>query len=209
MRPLAPALCAFLFLSLPTWAQSAPQVAKALPIPRAEAVTSGPPATVGESANVVLRENDLFDLRMGGMPAEDAGQFSGSPYTVGSDGTVSILYAGKIRAAGRTPGELERAIEQELIAKKIFRWPNATINIVTSQRFVTIGGQVRAPSRMPWSPDLTLLSALMAAGGGSDFAGDKINLNRSGKVSPYSWKKLRKNPTQDPKLLPGDQIELQ
>jgi protein involved in polysaccharide export with SLBB domain len=190
------------------WAQSAPKVAKAIPIPRAEAVTNTAPATVGESANVVLRENDLFELRMAGMPAEDAAQFSGSAYTVGSDGTVSILYVGKIRAAGRTPGELERAIEQELINKKMFQWPNATINIATSQRYVTVGGSVRVPSRMPWSADLTMLSALMAAGGASDFAGDKVSLNRGGKVTGYSWKKLKKNPTQDPKLLPGDQVEL-
>ena len=127
--------------------------------------------------------------------------------TVGSDGLVNILYAGRIQAAGRTPGELERAIEKALIDKKIFRWPAATVNIATQLRYVTVGG-TRNPGRVPWSADLTALSALMAQAGPTDFSGDKIHLTRGGKVTVYSYKKLRRDPSQDPKLLPGDQVEL-
>ena len=76
-------------------------------------------------------------------------------------------------------------------------------------RFVTIGGNVRAPNRLQWSADLTLLSSLSACGGGSDFAGDRINLIRSGQVATYSYKKLKRNPADDPHLNPGDQVDLQ
>lgn len=144
---------------------------------------------------------------MSGMPQEDASQFAGQQ-TIDGSGQVNILYIGRIQASGRTPGELEKAIEQALIDKKIFRWPTATVNVATSLRYVVIGGNVRNPNRMPWSADLSLMSAIMSSAGPGDFAGDKINLVRAGKITVYSYKKLRKEPSEDPKLLPGDQVEL-
>ena len=166
------------------------------------------PAGARTSSSVVLRPNDVIELRLSGMPPEDAAQFNGVAYTVGGDGTVNVPYAGSLQAAGRTPSELERAVERTLIDKKIFRWPTATINVANTVRFAVIGGNVRGPTRMPWSADLTLMSAISAAGGPSDFAGDKINLIRGGKITLYSYKKLKKDPSQDPRLLPSDQVDL-
>jgi protein involved in polysaccharide export with SLBB domain len=71
-----------------------------------------------------------------------------------------------------------------------------------------VGGQVRAPQRTFWSADMTLMSAINAAGGPAGFAGDKIRLTRKQKVMVFSRKKLLKNPTEDPSLFPGDQIEV-
>ena len=180
------------------------RVARAVP---AAASAEGAP-TGRTSSSIVLRPNDVIELRLSGMPPEDAAQFNGAAYTVGGDGTVNVPYAGSLQAAGRTPSELERAVERTLIDKKIFRWPTATINVANTVRFVVIGGNVRNPSRMPWSADLTLMSALSAAGGPSDFAGDKVNLIRGGKITLYSYRKLKKDPSQDPRLLPSDQVDL-
>ena len=180
------------------------RVARAVP---AAASAEGSP-TGRTSSSIVLRPNDVIELRLSGMPPEDAAQFNGAAYTVGGDGTVNVPYAGSLQAAGRTPSELERAVERTLIDKKIFRWPTATINVANTVRFVVIGGNVRNPSRMPWSADLTLMSALSAAGGPSDFAGDKVNLIRGGKITLYSYRKLKKDPSQDPRLLPSDQVDL-
>ena len=196
-------LCAALLAVSVSFAQGAPRIAKAV------AANSAPtPTSARTSSSVVLRPNDVLELRLRGMPPDDAQQFSGTAYTIGGDGQVSIPYAGTLPAAGRTPSELERAIERTLIDKKIFRWPTATINVVTSLRYVVIGGNVRGPSRMPWSADLTLMSAIAAAGGPGDFAGDKIHLIRDGAITIYSFKKLRKEPSLDPRLIPGDQVDL-
>jgi protein involved in polysaccharide export with SLBB domain len=203
MRSLSLALSALLTVNIAFAQRAEPRVARAV---AANAQTA--PAPGVNSSAVVLRPNDVFELRLSGMPQEDSNQFGGAQ-TVGSDGLVNILYAGRIQAAGRTPAELEKAIEKQLVDKKIFRWPTATINIATQLRYVTIGGTVRAPQRTQWSADLTLSSALMVAGGGGDFSSDKVHLIRGGKVTVYSVKKLRRDPTEDPKLLPGDSIELQ
>ena len=184
--------------------QAQTRVAKAVAATASEAA----PAAGRTASSVVLRPNDVIELRLSGMPPDDAAQFNGTAYTVGGDGTVNVPYAGSLQAAGRTPSELERAVERTLVEKKIFRWPTATINVANTVRFVVIGGNVRNPSRMPWSADLTLMSALSSASGPGDFAGDKINLIRGGKITLYSYKKLKKDPSQDPRLLPSDQVDL-
>ncbi len=164
------------------------------------------PEPAASGVGAAFRSGEVFELRMSGMPPEDAAQFS-QAFTIGGDGFVNIPYAGQIRAAGLTQSQLERAIEKRLIDEKIFTHPTATINVTPGARYVTIGGQVRSPQRMIWAPDLTLLSAISAAGGKAEFASDKAKLSRGGKVTLYSHKTLNKFPEQDPKLLPGDQVE--
>lgn len=186
-----------------------------VPVRRAAAVTKPivptPPAPVQSPGpagnNAVFRANDSFRLSLSGMPSEDALQFSQQPFTIGSDGFFNIPLAGQIRAAGLTHSQLERAIERKLIEEDIFRFPTATIFVDSQARFITVGGAVRNPNRFSWTPDMTLLTAISSAGGGGDFAGDKIELIRGGKKTVFSRKRLEKDPTQDPKLIPGDRLE--
>jgi protein involved in polysaccharide export with SLBB domain len=178
-------------------------VRKAVPVIRSAAASPAPVFTNQSSA--IFRSGDTFELRLGGMPAEDALQFSQS-FTVGSDGYLNIPLGGQIKAAGLTQSQLERAIEQKMIDGEIFRFPTATIT-VNGQRYVTVGGSVKNAGRFPWTSDLTLMSAISQAGGGDGFESDKIELIRGGKSIMYSTRKLNKNPSQDPQLLPGDRVE--
>lgn len=179
-------------------------VRRAAPV-NAPEPSSAQPALSG--AGAAFRPGDGFQLRLTGMPAEDA-QMYALDFTIGGDGYVNVPLAGQVRAAGLTQSQLERAIERKLIDEKIFRWPTATINVPNQIRFVTVGGQVRAPNRLPWASDLTLLAAISAVGGVGDFGGDKVNLIRNGTSTQYRISKLKKNPADDPRLLPGDQIDV-
>ncbi len=154
----------------------------------------------------LFRPGDVFELRLSGMPAEDALPFA-LQFTIGTDGFVNIPLGGLVRGAGLTQSQLESAIEKRLVEREIFTRPTATINVAPQSRFVTVGGQVRVPQRLPWTADLTLLSAISAVGGPADFAGGKIKLTRAGKVEVFSKKDLDRRPEKDPRLLPGDQIE--
>jgi protein involved in polysaccharide export with SLBB domain len=174
-----------------------PAPASPVAIPRAEPAGEG----------VVFRSGDGFELRLSGMPAENAVDFA-QQFTIGGDGFINIPLAGQIRATGLTQSQLERSIERSLVEQKYFTHPTAIINVAPQARFVTIGGQVRAPQRMVWSADLTLNAAISAAGGPADFAGNKIKLVRGTKVTIINKKDLLKNPHLDPKLMPGDQVEL-
>jgi protein involved in polysaccharide export with SLBB domain len=157
-------------------------------------------------AQAVLRNGDIFELTLSGMPVEYAQEFHLS-LTVGDDGEVRIPLIGGIKASGTSTTQVARAIERKLVAEKIFTNPTAVINLQPQSRFVTVGGAVRAPQAVPWNNDMTLSNAITRAGDFSDFANHKkIKVTREGKVSYYNLKNSEKDPTQNPKLLPADEV---
>jgi len=155
----------------------------------------------------VIRVGDSLEMRLSGVPAEFAADFA-VPFSVGQEGTVNVPLIGDTKAAGLTASQLEHAIQNKLIADKIFSKPTVIINVSPMARFVSVGGEVRAPQRMQWSQDLSLHSAIESAGGVGDYANPKaVRLIRDGKiVQTCNLNKLEKDPSLDPKLLPGDQI---
>ena len=184
-------------------------VAKAQAVPRAQAVLAAPAVSLTPSGSATLRPGDLFTMRLSGMPAEFAGEFS-VEYTVGTDGNVNIPLVGDVRAEGYAPGQLEKAIQQRLVAGKIFTNPTIIISVQAVARIVTVGGGVRQPQQRQWFPDLTLKSAIQSAGSLNEFASGKgIRIIRDGKVfGTYDYKKISRDPSTDPKLLPGDQVDV-
>jgi polysaccharide export outer membrane protein len=155
-----------------------------------------------------LRPGDVFGLRMSGMPADFAQEFM-LTYTISDDGSVDIPYLGTMRAGGQTVTQFSRTLEKKLVDEKIFTNPTVVLELQPASRFITIGGGVRGPGAIPWSQDLTLSTALKRAGGTSDFGStSKIRVTRDGKVTVYNLKRQQKDPTQNPKLLPGDEIDV-
>jgi polysaccharide export outer membrane protein len=146
-------------------------------------------------------------MRLAGMPADIAADFSGQ-YTVGHEGTVNVALIGEVKAIGLTPTQLERTIEAKMVADKIFTHPTVLINVAPATRIVSVSGGVRQPQRLPWSPDLTLSSAIGNCAGLSDFGSGKgIRIIREGKIAGlYNLAEIQKDPSKDPKLLPGDQV---
>jgi polysaccharide export outer membrane protein len=159
----------------------------------------------GVFAQATLRPNDTFDMQLNGVPPEVAQDFRGM-YTVGDDGNVSVpLIKGNMRAAGLTVAQFQRAVEQRLIAEKIFTNPTILVNLQARTRFVTVGGAVRAPQAVDWSADMTLSAAIKRAGGITEFGSlKKIRILRDGKTGVFNLTRAEQDPNQNPKLLPGD-----
>jgi protein involved in polysaccharide export with SLBB domain len=157
-----------------------------------------------------FRAGDTFEWRLTGMPADVVQDIAQLQFTIGPEGTVNIPLIGKVKAIGLNATQLSDAIEAKFIADKIFTRPTVIINPTAVQRFVSVSGGVRAPQRLIWTADMTLTSAVGNAGGVSDFGNpNKIILIREGKrLGPYSLKELGKDPSRDPKLLPGDQVNV-
>jgi polysaccharide export outer membrane protein len=156
---------------------------------------------------VPLRNGDTVDIRIANVPLEDEQQWN-APYTLDESGGLNLPFIGMIKAGGLPPSQVQIVIQNKLISDGIYTNPTITVNPPAGMRFVSVGGGVRAPGRLPYTSDLTLMSTINAAGGTSDFAGDKIRLVRGGKVLFFSKKKLYKDPTMDPRIEPGDQIEV-
>lgn len=89
------------------------------------------------------------------------------------DGMISVPLIGDIRAGGITPEQVAKTIRDRLAS--YIRDPNVTV-IVTNLRSheylsrVRITGAVRAPSSVAYRQGMTVLDAVLAAGGVNDFA---------------------------------------
>ena len=83
------------------------------------------------------------------------------------------------------------------------------MTVPAALRFVNVSGDVRQPRRVEYTSDLTLLGAISACGGFTEYADQgKVRLIRDGGVQIVNIKAVRKNPALDVPLLPGDQIEV-
>ena len=158
--------------------------------------------------DAVLRAGDQIEIRIGGVPAEEVTQVTGI-YTVDGDGNINLPHIGKIHAAGDTQSQLQSAIESTYKSQQIYTNPSITLSVPTAARFVDVGGDVRAQQRVPFTADLTVLGAITAAGGFTEYADQtKVRLLRDGKVIMINIKDVRKDPTKDLKLRPGDKIQV-
>jgi protein involved in polysaccharide export with SLBB domain len=159
-------------------------------------------------AQATLRVGDPVELKISGVPAEEQAQVN-NMYTVDSDGSVNLPYISRIKAEGLTPSQLAAAIESNYRSGKVFTHPTITILMAPTARFVNVGGAVRTPSRVPFTEDLTLLSAINAAGGFNDFADQKrVRLLRGNDAKIYDVRQFRRDPSRDIRLQPGDKIEI-
>ncbi len=159
-------------------------------------------------ADAVLRAGDPVELRISGVPAEDQAQVN-NVYTVDANGMLNMPYINKVHAEGLTPAQVAGAIENGYKSARIFTNPTITIVMQPQTRFVNVGGAVRAPNRVSFTEDMTLLTAINAAGGFNDFADQKrVRLLRGSEATVYDVRQFRKEPGLDPKLQPGDKIEV-
>jgi len=190
-----------LLILLAAWPVRAQQVMKA------EAVAPAASPAAAAAVGVPLRNGDTVDIRIANVPADDIGQFDGA-YTLDQDGMINLPYIHMVKAGGLPPSQVQANIQNQLIAAGIYTMPTVSVTPPAGARFISVGGAVKGPGRVPYSSDLTLMTAISAVGGPSDFAGDKIRLVRAGKVHFFSRKRLDKDPSKDPPVEPGDQIEI-
>lgn len=98
------------------------------------------------------------------------------------DGKISVPLVGDVDAGGRTPEEVSGEIQDKL--KTFVRDPQVTV-IVTALRSheylsrVRVTGAVRSPVSVPYRQGMTVLDAVLAAGGTNEFAAaDRTELYR-------------------------------
>jgi len=124
---------------------------------------------------------------------------------VGTDGAISIPYAGRIPAAGRTPGEVQQTVEQRLKSKALD--PQALVIVQSSPvNSVTVSGEAVAGGRVTLPPGgLKLLAVIAAAGGARTPVHDAyVRLSRDGVTATVPLATLVGDPDQDIFARPGD-----
>ncbi len=166
----------------------------------------GPAVAALHAQGSALRPGDIVEIRLSGVPQEEIGQFS-NVYTIDEQGMLNLPYVGTLRGAGLHANQLASAVEGRLKAEQIYTHPTIIVMVQNNLRFVNVRGAVRAPARVPYTPDLTLMTAINAVGGFSEFGGKKVRLVRDGKTMEIVIKDINRDPTKDMPVKPGDQIE--
>jgi polysaccharide export outer membrane protein len=126
---------------------------------------------------------------------------------VGSDGYITVPFAGRIKVAGKTLSRIEADIVQALQGKAnspqvIVRMPKSpTTN-------VTVVGEVAQSVMMPLTPKGERLLDAIATAGGVKQSVNKvtIQLARKGVVKAMAMDKVIQDPSQNVRLSPGDVI---
>ena len=160
------------------------------------------PAAVGEARTDVLRVGDKITIRLSGVP--DEGYIV--ELQIPQNGDVNVSYLPQaFHAVGETAGDLAAQITEAYKAQKIYSSPNVTV--IPEERFVSVGGDVRAPMRVLYTPDLTLLTAINSCGGFTDYAlRNSVRIIRGQQVIHVDCTRAVRTSGGDPPLFPGDQI---
>jgi polysaccharide biosynthesis/export protein len=126
---------------------------------------------------------------------------------VNSQGAINVPFVGMVKAAGRSPQEIERDIVQGL--KNKANQPQALVRITrNASLYVTVIGEVTNSTRMPLTAQgEKLLDALATAGGMKQPVGKMtLQITRGGQVRAMPLGTVIEDPRQNIVLQPGDVI---
>ena len=90
-------------------------------------------------------------------------QLSGQ-FHVDDQGNVAVPLVGNVKASGMTASQFATKLQTELDAQKFLRDPKVSVEVLT-YRPIFVLGEVNKPGQYPYSPGMTMLTAVAVAGG--------------------------------------------
>ena len=167
-------------------------------------VWEAPPAALfGSNANFGASSSSSVMASASGV-----GQRTPMPeMMVDREGFIDFPFAGSIRAAGRTPRQIEREIESKLARKA--HDPQVAVRLVTNaSATVTVVGEVNTNSRVPLTPrGERLLDILAAAGGAKQPVGKTtIRITRGDRVVMLPLETIIQDPAQNVRMQAEDVV---
>lgn len=149
-----------------------------------------------------LRPGDSLNVSLQGVP--DA---STSNVQIDEKGVITLPFIGAVEAASLSTAELSQRIRETYVAKKIYT--NVDVSVSVTERYIYVGGEVQRPGRIIWTPDLTVAKAIQSAGGFTLYAKESaVSLIRDKSAYSIDVKIAQRNPSQDPRLVPGDSLQV-
>jgi polysaccharide biosynthesis/export protein len=150
----------------------------------------------------------LFEAGEGGLFASDNGARVTFVNPVSSDGNITVPYAGQVRAAGRTPQQMEQAIVSALEGKAI--QPQAIVVVSTNNsQSVILTGDISS-GRYPLLPGGERILDIIAKAGGTkqQSYAERVQLTRNGRIGEVFLQKLIDYPSENVYVLPGDRLHV-
>jgi polysaccharide export outer membrane protein len=181
--------------------------------------SAAPPATAGAAGDTraagpaaakttsdLLRVGDSLNVTLLDLPEKQPPM----DVTIKEDGSITLpLLTNQIQAAGKTTGELQKAIWQSYVPSY---YKHLTVIVKAQGQFYSVKGEVKAPNRYPYASATTVLKAIASAGDFTDFARKRrVKLLRSnGRIEIEDCIKALQDPTRlDLPVYPGDLVNVE
>ena len=137
-------------------------------------------AQTGQPAQGVEQAQSTYVLGPGdqlSVSALDVEELGKEPYRIGMDGTLTLPFAGSIRASGLTVEEMRDTIRGRL--NKYVKDPDVTVSLLEMRsQPVSVLGEVRNPGVVQVMGQKNLFEVLSLAGGLNTEAGNVIRITR-------------------------------
>ncbi|MEO7969071.1 MAG: polysaccharide biosynthesis/export family protein [Opitutus sp.] len=160
------------------------------------------PVIPAATSSAQLRAGDSLTVTLQGIPDPSVNSVQ-----IDEQGNISLPYIGTLPAAGINTGELSHRVRETYLAKKFYMTVDVSVSV--TERYVYVGGEVVRPGRIVWTPDLTVAKAIQSAGGFTLYAKEtRVGLVREQKTYDLDVKLAQKSPAQDPRLMPGDSLQV-
>jgi polysaccharide biosynthesis/export protein VpsN len=123
------------------------------------------------------------------------------------DGKLVLHMGVEVNFANKRRTDVEREIEREYIEGKKY-YKKITITIERAGLFVSVGGYVRTPMNVPCQGDMTVVKAVNAAGGWTEYGAPRRTIiqRSNGTKVKVDLRKAVDDPKFDLPVYPGDKV---
>jgi len=174
---------------------------------------NGTPAAAGNDPAQTAPQADWIDrVQIGDMIIVSITEVPNPPppfqLQVRTDGKINLLHNYEFTVAGKKRQEIEKEIENFYVREKEI-YKRLTVSVALPPRLFSIGGEVRQQGQVSHPGQMTVVKAIHAAGGFTDFANRrKIIVTRASDKSQITidYKKAIRDPKSDVFIYPGDII---
>jgi polysaccharide export outer membrane protein len=170
----------------------------------------------GDVINVTIYEAGVALFGGSALRASTATGFDPSssaeklpPMRVDDQGFINVPFVGRLRAAGRTAGDVQSMIESGL--RGMSQDPQVMVSIEESiTNSIILAGEVAKPGRLVLTTNReSLVDAIALAGGYRGAAKDAVaRVQRDGEMFEIRLSDLLDSPAEDLRVAPGDRITL-
>ncbi len=182
------------------------------PAPALQAPAAATPVKKDSAATSIASSSSAYRLKVGdpvviylrGIPGVPGGEQKLEDI-IDENGNINMPYVGAIRAGGKTSTGLEQAIQKTYIDQQIYKM--VTVNVVVPSRSYYVRGEIKQPGRFLLMSRVTVVQAIAAAGGFTDFANhSKVEILRGNQRMRVDVDAIEKHPERDRELESGDVI---
>ena len=163
------------------------------------------PPRVRDGNAYLLGPMDKISVSIFGLPDLDKKEIQ-----VDAGGYISVPLAGAVEAGGKSSAELASIIQDRL--RKYVRDPQVSVNVTdTLSNVITVDGQVREPGLYPVIGEMSLMRAIAAAKGATEFARlrEVVIFRKVGDqqyAALYNLDAIRKGTYRDPLIYANDVV---